>query len=375
VKARLGAVLFGIGVFVVVVAAGCAFYVAPAVARLPYDLAMCKEKQEKDCLRATVARAENARFLQTKGGDTPVVAIQTGTLESVTEIQPRPDLTEKEMTGDLEGDTVVWDGYGTVKWVEQNFMVSQYKAELALDRDTAAAADWPKDSLADAAPPASTEVTFSGQLYKFPFGTEKKDYQYFDRDLRKALPIKFQGTENIKGLETYRFQQVIPETPLEFPAEKLTALLGNFAPGATSGQVTYANIRTIWVEPVTGVFIKGQEQQKKTLIPNTGASTALLDGNFVYVDQTIANNVESAGDTKSQVLLISRNLPIALTVVGALLLIIGLFMVTTGRRTAARHRAEEINDVEEIGDAEETSDAEKTGESGESNDAENGVKA
>ena len=345
-KARLGAVLFGIGVFVVVIAAGCAFYVAPAVARLPYDLAMCKEGQTEGCLRPSVARAENARFLQTKGGDSPVVAIQTGTLESVTEVKPRPDLTDTEMTGALKGDTVVWDGYGTVTWVEQNYMVSQYKAELAVNRDSAAAAKWDKQFLQDAGPQGNSSVTFEGQLYKFPFGTEQKEYQYFDRDLRKALPMGFQDTETIKGLETYRFQQVVPETPLNFSAERLAGLLGVFAPGATSAQVTYSNTRTMWVEPVTGTIIKVQEQQKKTLVPNTGASTVLLDGSFVYTDQTITNNVNSAGDTKSQVLLISRNLPIGLAVLGALLLIVGLYLVTTGRRSAARHRSEEISDAE-----------------------------
>ena len=76
-KARWGAVLFGIGVFVVVIAAGCAFYVAPSVARLPYDLRMCKTGESGDCLRPSVAEARNAKFLQTKGGDTPVVAIST----------------------------------------------------------------------------------------------------------------------------------------------------------------------------------------------------------------------------------------------------------------------------------------------------------
>ena len=345
-KARWGAVLFGIGVFAVVIAAGCAFYVAPSVARLPYDLRMCQPGETADCLRPSIAEAQNAKFLQTKGGDKPVVAIQTGTLRSTTEIDPQADLTASEMTGDLDGEAVVWNGYGTVTWVETNEMVSQYKAELAIDRDTAAAVDWDKQFLQDAGPSAPSTVEFAGQLYKFPFGTEKKNYEYFDRDLRKALPIEFQSTETIKGLETYRFQQVIPETTLNFSAERLTGLLNTFAPGATSGRVTYTNTRTIWVEPVTGTFIKVQEQQKKTLVPDTGAPTGLLDGNFVYTDQTVTNNVDSAGDTKSQVLMISRNLPIALAVLGAILLILGLVLVTTGRRANARHRSEEIADAD-----------------------------
>ncbi|GAB2600028.1 hypothetical protein Aab01nite_65710 [Paractinoplanes abujensis] len=345
-RARWGAVLFGIGVFAVVIAAGCAFYVAPSVARLPYDLALCKPDQSSDCLRPSVAEAKDAKFLQTKGGPdvpTPVVAVQTGTLRSTTEISPQVDLTAEEIKND---DTVIWNGYGTVKWVETDEMVSQYKAGLAIDRDTAAAVDWSDQFLQDAGEDAPSEVNFAGQLYKFPFGTEKKDYEYFDRDLRKAAPIQYQGTEEIDGLETYKFQQTIPDTPLNFTEERLKGLLATFAPDAAGGQVNYSNTRTIWVEPVSGTFIKVQEQQKKTLIPETGAPTALLDGNFIYTDETVANNVKSAGETKSSVLLISRYLPIGLAVLGALLLIIGLVMVTTGRRNSARHRAEEITGAE-----------------------------
>jgi hypothetical protein len=345
VKARLGAVLFGIGVFAVVIAAGCAFYVAPSVARLPYDLALCKAGQSEDCLRPSVAEAQNARFLQTKGGEPPVVAVQTGTLRSTTEIDPQAEQTDAEMKGDLAGEAVVWNAFGTVVWVETNEMISQYKAGLALDRDTAAAVKWDNQFLQDAGPEGTSTVAFTGQLYKFPFGTEKKDYEYFDRDLRKALPIQYQGSEDIQGLETYRFQQVIPDTQLNFSADRLTGLLNTFAPDAVSGQVTYSNTRTIWVEPVSGTFIKVQEQQKKQLVPDTGAPTQLLDGNFVYTDETVTNNVNSAGETKSSVLLISRTLPITLAVIGALLLILGLWMVVSGRRAAAaRHRTEEIND-------------------------------
>jgi hypothetical protein len=338
VKARLGAVLFGIGVFAVVLAAGAAFYVAPAVTRLPYDLKLCKAGESQDCLRPSVAEAVNAHFLQTKGGDAPVVKIQTGTLRSTTEIDPRADLTNSEMTGDLAGKTVVWDAFGTVKWVETNEMISQYSAELALDRVSAAAVPLKKQFLQDAGPQATSTVEFAGLLYKFPFHTAKKDYQYFDRDLRRALPIEYQGTEDIKGLETYRFQQVIPEQALNFPAERLSGLLNTFAPGVTSGQVTYSNTRTMWVEPVSGTFIKVQEQQKKTLVPATGASTALLDGSFLYTDETVSRNVESAGATKSQVVLIGRYLPIGLAVLGAVLLILGLFLVSAARRQAARRR-------------------------------------
>jgi hypothetical protein len=341
VKARLGAVLFGIGVFAVVIAAGLAFYVAPTVARLPYDLKLCTKTVTEDCLRPSVAEATNAQFLYTKGAPTPEVAIKSGTLRSTTEISPLADTTNDAFG---EGDTVVWRGLGTNVWVEQNEMVSQYEALIALDRDTAAAVNWNGQKLNDTATPAA--VTFEGQLYKFPFGTEAKTYQYFDRDLRKALPIEYKGTEEIQGLEVYKFEQVVPETDLGFDTARVASLIGAFAPTATSGVVNYSNTRTIWVEPTTGQFIKVSEQQRKTFVPNVGTPTQLLNGDFVYTEDTVTNNVASTGDTKSQILLISRYLPIGLAVLGAVLLVLGLWMVATGRRAAAaaKHRHEEISE-------------------------------
>ncbi|MEU8661800.1 DUF3068 domain-containing protein [Actinoplanes philippinensis] len=345
-KARLGAVLFGIGFFAVVVAAGVAFYVAPKAARLPYDLVGCNKERTENCQKPSVAEARNARFLFTEGGETPIVKIETGTLQSTTEITTLVDSTESELdNGVIDDNTVIWRANGTVKWLEQNKDINKYEARLALDRKTAGAVTWPGQQLDDVAktPDAAApdKVSFTGQLYKFPFGTEQTTYQYFDRDLKKALPIDYKGTEEIQGLETYKFEQVIPETPLVFSADRIKSLLGAFAtPDATSGQVVYSNTRTIWVEPVSGTFVKVQEQQRKKLVPNTGQPTQLLEGDFSYTDATVTNSVESASANKSKVLLISRYLPIGAAVFGALLLIIGLWMVTTARKPVpAKHAA------------------------------------
>ncbi|GAA1611778.1 DUF3068 domain-containing protein [Actinoplanes couchii] len=345
-KARLGAVLFGIGFFAVVLAAGVAFYVAPSAARLPYDLKLCTPEVTEDCLKPSVAEAKNARFLNTEGGTTPVVEIATGTLQSTTEIKPLVDTTNNEIkNGAIDDNTVIWNAFGTVIWTEKDKVVSAYEARLALDRQTAGAIKWPGQELDDVAKGLDTTaevetVGFSGQLYKFPFNTEQKTYQYFDRDLKRTFPIEFKGIESIQGLETYKFEQAIPETALDFDEDRIKSLLGAFAgPDATSGQVVYSNTRTIWVEPVGGTFIKVQEQQNKKLVPSTGQPTELLNGVFVYTDQTVANSVESASATKAQVLLISRYVPIGLSTLGVILLIVGLLLVTSARTASPRHAA------------------------------------
>ena len=114
-------------------------------------------------------------------------------------------------------------------------------------------------------------MTFAGQTYKFPFRAERRDHTFFDRDLRKGLPIAFDGTEQINGTEAYRYVQQIPETDLVTPAASLTALAGALAPGATTGKVTYSNTRTIWIEPVSGNFVKVREQQREDLRCRTRA--------------------------------------------------------------------------------------------------------
>ncbi|MEU8375651.1 DUF3068 domain-containing protein [Micromonospora sp. NPDC048894] len=330
-KTRLGAALFGIGVLSLVVAAGTAYYVAPSVTKLPYDLTFCNADGKPDgCLRASVAIAENATYMQVLNGKP---TIQTGQLKATTEVVPQAATTEKEMTGDLRGEAVVWDVYGTVVRTDNGSDVSKYAAEFALDRVSAAARDWDKQYL-DTDGPGGTDdsVTFAGQTYKFPFRAERRDHTFFDRDLRKGLPIAFDGTEQINGTEAYRYVQQIPESDLVTPAGSLTALAGALAPGATTGKVTYSNTRTIWIEPVSGNFVKVREQQRKNFVPNQGSPVTLLDADFVYDEATIANSVKSAGVTRDKLQLIGRTLPIGLAALGAVLLLLGLWLMVSGRR-------------------------------------------
>ncbi|TDB73432.1 DUF3068 domain-containing protein [Micromonospora sp. KC723] len=336
-KARLGAVLFGIGVASLALAAGTAYYVAPSVTKLPYDLTFCNPDNQPDgCLKASVAVAENATFMQVIDGKP---TIQTGALKATTEVVPQASTTEKEMTGDLAGEAVVWQAYGRVIRTDNGSDVSLYSAELALDRETAAARKWDKQFLDTDGPAGEDDsVEFQGQTYKFPFHAERKDYEYFDRDLRKALPIRFDGTERVKDVEAYRYVQVIPETDLVVAEGSLTALANALAPGATTGKVTYSNTRTIWVEPTSGNFVKVREQQKKNFVPDQGGTVTLLDADFAYDDATITNSVKSAGETRDKLRLISRTLPIAVAVLGGLLLIVGLWLIVAGRRSAADAR-------------------------------------
>ncbi|MCM0674912.1 DUF3068 domain-containing protein [Micromonospora phytophila] len=339
-KLRVGAALFGLGVLLLVFAAGLPLYVAPAVTKLPYDLQPT----------TSAAEAQNARFLKiTKIGDTVTIDVPEATLVSNVEVIPQPEDTKDRLPKDLKGKTVIWDVYQTVKRTDTKEVVSQYSTELALDRVSGAAARW-KDQWLNETGAQETpvgNVTYSGQVYKFPFGTKKRDYPVFDRDLKRAVPAKFMGTETIKGLEAYRFEQRIENEPLTTPESSIKTLLGKFSPGATTGQIVYSNTRTLWVDPVTGSYVKVREQQHKELRPDTGAPTVLLDADFNYTEATITKSVKTAKENRSKIGLISLWLPIAAGVLGLIALVAGVLLVLRSNGTgAARHRADTVPDAD-----------------------------
>ncbi|MCG5450414.1 MULTISPECIES: DUF3068 domain-containing protein [Micromonospora] len=332
-KLRVGAALFGLGVLLLVFAAGLPFYVAPAVTKLPYDLEPT----------TSVAEAKNARFLKiTATGSSVSIEVPQGDLVSNVEVIPQPDDTKDRLPEDLKGDAVIWDVYQTVRRTDNQDVVSQYSTELALYRISGAAASWKDQWLnetgADGTPVGN--VKYTGQIYKFPFGTAKRDYQVFDRDLKRAVPAKFVGTEKIKGIEAYRFEQRIENEVLATPESSLQTLVGKFAPGATSGQVVYSNIRTLWVDPVTGSYVNVREQQHKELRPNTGTPTVLLDADFNYTDDTVSRSVETVKENRFKIGLISFWGPIVAGVLGLIAVVFGVWLVTRPEGGTARHRAE-----------------------------------
>jgi hypothetical protein len=322
VKRIVGAVLFGLGVLLLVVAVGLPLYVAPAVSQLPYDL-------EKS---TSVAESDTAQFLQVKSG---VASINTAKLRSTTWVVPQADVTHEKMTGDLEGEAVVWDVSGRTVRTDTGEMISAYSAELALDRKSGEAADWSEEFLEDgnASPP-----NFQGLTYKFPFGTEKKEYQFYDRDLRRALPVQFKEVDRRRGVEVYRFEQVIPEQQLTIDPTSMAVLLATFAPGATSGQVIYTNTRTWWIEPTTGAYVDVRDQPHKELVPDTGPRTVLLDADFSYDEATGVASAERAERNAARINLVTTWGPLGLALIGLGGIVAGSLLVLRGGGRRPRHR-------------------------------------
>jgi hypothetical protein len=161
-------------------------------------------------------------------------------------------------------------------------------------------------------------VPHEGLVNKFPVDTEKKDYEFWDGILRASVPIEYQGTEEIEGLETYLFQYSVEEVPATVIAD-IDGL--------------YSMTKQIWADPRTGKIIR----QKQSEVRTTTDGDVLLDLSLEFTDDTVAANVEEAEDKIAQLDLLTKVIPLVGYIGGPILMVLGGFLLwTDARRKPAR---------------------------------------
>ncbi|BBH67407.1 hypothetical protein ACTI_40920 [Actinoplanes sp. OR16] len=329
----LGTVLFGLGVLAIVFAAGLYFVVAPKAAQLPYDMEPTQ----------SVAEAQNATFLQVTSGE---AKINHGALRSTVTVQPDAKETAN-LEGDLDGTAIVWlAGQDVVNTSLNSERVSAYSTRLAVDRETGAAVPWDGAWLDTG---NQEKIDYSGHMYKFPFGTEKKAYPIYDRDIREAQPAEFVKTEEIAGLETYQFTQKIVDGRQQLDPTQLSLLVNQLLdPTATTAEVVYNNTRTVWVEPVTGQFIRVSEEQSKELVGNNGQRVTLLDADFTYTEDTIERSAAAASDNRQKLQLVGLWGPLVLGLIGLILAVVGIIITVRSGRSATGVPAQSGGDHDDL---------------------------
>lgn len=338
-----GAMLFGLGLLCVVAAAALAWLIVPSLSQVPYDL------KPPD----VVVNAPGATFVaaRTLPDGSPSIRVEQGTLRNMTGVKPDYKAAA-DLTGELAGKTLIWNVYQATDWVDQDVPINRSETHIALDRKSGAAVPWQGQCYNDVKVAKQADTTcepgnieFSGQLYLFPFGTQKKTYQYFDGTLRAALPMAYQGEDKVAGLPTYRFEQVVPQQNLQVDKETMDGLLGFLAPKAKTGTMNYEASRTLWVEPMTGAIVAYREQQHRQLVPDNAPAIDILAANFQYDKATADAIVKQAKDGRNQLLLFGRYLPIGLVVAGLVAIVAGL-MITRRAPAPGRHAATETAEPE-----------------------------
>jgi hypothetical protein len=323
-KRAVGVLLFGTGSFLLVMAFGLPFVVAPALTKIPFDLGPT----------LIVTEASDATFVQAKAvGETQSIEVQHADLRSKAMVRPDARATAR-LTGDLADRTVVWNVFQMTKRVDNDEVINAYETRIALDRTSGAAADWSGQCLADEAFEKCVQgnVRYSGHLYQFPFNTEKRTHLYYDSDLGHALPMYYRGTETVRGIEVYKFEQVIEDEQLKAKPENVNSLLHRFAPTATSARMMYTCRRTVWVEPLTGVMVRVEDVQHRTFVPDVGEPTVLFDGAFRFSAQTEQEISDRARTGRLQIRALRLYVPIGLALLGIGCLVLGFWITRRARR-------------------------------------------
>jgi hypothetical protein len=324
---KFGVVLIGLGVFVLALALLSRFYVYDRLAVVPLDQDTVSVSEGPGATIFDIATQEEI----------------TLDLESVRKVVGDVEASE-QASEELDRDIAIWetsvitDEPGAAV-DDDNPPRSGTHDRVAFDRHTGEAIDCCDNYLASTADletgqeDRDTERPITGQYYKLPFNTQKQTYQFWDGALKDSTDLQYKATEDIDGLTVYRFEQVIEPTDvadINAPA----SIFGIDEEGDIQLDRIYANTRTLWVEPETGVIIRGQEAQD-VVAEYQGQEVATLTNVVIgYNEATIQDNVETYSDLSSQLKIIRVWLPMLGGALGVLLILIGLFL--TGRDSSRR---------------------------------------
>lgn len=164
--------------------------------------------------------------------------------------------------------------------------------------------------------PAGAEEK-EGLVNKFPFDTEKKDYEYWDGMLGAPVTAAYDGTEDLDGLETYKFHILVEDTP----AEVVEGVQG-----------TYSTDKYIWVEPVTGSIVNQTQHEVRTL----DDGTKVLDLDLGFTEDQVSDGIKDGKANAGQIDLITGTVPLVGFIGGIIALLAGAFLVFAGRKDEQR---------------------------------------
>ncbi|MEU4995390.1 DUF3068 domain-containing protein [Streptomyces sp. NPDC021622] len=226
-------------------------------------------------------------------------------------------------------DVVVWDALSYVQDADGK-MVSKIPERYIFDAHSQEPVH-AKGEMVDGDP-----VKRQGIEFKWPFLTEKRDYEYFDAQARITRPIHYKGTQKFRGVDVYYFEQTIPWTKVPFP--KTMPVKGVTAESLAKTGTTrwYTTVRKFWVEPTTGAPVYGEEIQRNELRGGTllgdRDKLTVFSGHVKMREDYIQNTVDLVKSQRVLVLLMTSYLPWGFLGLGLLLLALSLWLEARSRR-------------------------------------------
>ncbi|MEU6555064.1 DUF3068 domain-containing protein [Streptomyces sp. NPDC046915] len=225
-------------------------------------------------------------------------------------------------------DVVVWNGLSYIQGPDGK-MVSKVPERYIFDAHSQEPVH-ATGEMVDGDP-----VRRDGIEFKWPFLTQKRDYEYFDAQTRTTNPIHYKGTRTFRGLKVYYFEQTIPWTKVSMPKTMPVKGITPESVAKTGTTRWYTTVRRFWVEPVTGAPVYGEESHQEELRGGTllggRAKVTAFAGDVKMREDYIEHTVALVEHNRTIVLLMTSYLPWGFLVLGTLLLALSLYLEARGR--------------------------------------------
>ncbi|MFJ6567161.1 DUF3068 domain-containing protein [Streptomyces sp. NPDC091292] len=266
----------------------------------------------------------------------PATLLDYGTMQAkqvdkITIVQTlKGNVEEAQKIGKSAGrDVVVWDSLSYVQGPDGE-MVSKIPERYIFDAHSQEPVH-ATGEMVDGDP-----VKRQGIEFKWPFLTEKRDYEYFDAQTRTTAPIHYKGTQNFRGLDVYYFEQTIPWTKVSMPKVMPVEGITPESVAKTGTTRWYTTVRKFWVEPVTGAPVYGEEIHREelrggTLLGDRDKVTA-FSGHVKMREDYIKYTVDLVKSQRVLVVLLTSYLPWGFLGLGAALLTLSLVLEARSRR-------------------------------------------
>jgi hypothetical protein len=157
------------------------------------------------------------------------------------------------------------------------------------------------------------DVIREGQVYKFPFDTQKKDYLQWDSELGEATTAKYVGVDELEGTTVYKFVQTIEPTVID-TLDVPGTVFGLDEPTVEADMV-YEMTRTLYIEPTTGAPLNRVEDRNQVLSYD-GTDVPAFVGTVQYTEKSQAASLDKVQTRATLLRLADWVFPIGFVLLG-----------------------------------------------------------
>ncbi|MGB8020282.1 MAG: porin PorA family protein [Candidatus Nanopelagicales bacterium] len=206
-------------------------------------------------------------------------------------------------------------------------VISAVSYRMAADRHSQALADCCGAQVAGVSP----SMAGAGNPLRLAWFTPEAAYPYFDIVLLTPAQMEYLGRDTVGGMAALKFQQAT--TPTQVGTVLVPGrLVGADADTAGAARM-YSTIRTLWVDPTTGIILRRTERTLQTLRSAGGKDVlTLLAMELGTTPEQVDALVQQARREGRPVLWAHAYGPVLCLAVGGVLLVAGISSLVAGSR-------------------------------------------